>query len=331
MSKQVLVTGAAGFLGHHFMHHLLKATDWEIVGISSFRHRGCPLRLRELVDEPRVRIVVADLGAPMSDRLIERIGPIDYCVNFASESHVDRSIATPRPFVLNNVEVAVTMLDWARAAKPEVFIQFSTDEVYGPAPDNYQHTEYEAIIPSNPYSASKACQEAIAISYWRTYQVPVLIVNSMNLFGERQEPEKLIPVAIRKILAGEQVPIYGASEGEVGSRMYLHARNLANALTFLLGRGEPAAYPEVDRPDRWHVVGEREVNNLEMAKLIASIVGKPLRYELVPMGHARPGHDRRYALDGTKIADAGWHQPMDFERSLASTVRWTLQNREWLR
>src|SRR5215472_5757316 len=129
-------------------------------------------------------------------------GAVDFCVNFAAESHVDRSIVEPRRFVLNNVETVITMLDWARQAKPRVFIQFSTDEVYGPAALGHAHGEWAPIVPSNPYSGSKAAQEAIAIAYWRTYGLPIVIVNSMNLFGERQEPEKLIPVVIRQVLEG---------------------------------------------------------------------------------------------------------------------------------
>lgn len=329
MSERVLVTGAAGFLGHHFVEHVLKTTDWDVVGLASFRHQGCPLRLSHLVRDERLRIVQTELGAPISDRVADEIGEVDYIVNFAAESHVDRSITDPRPFVVNNVEVALSVLDYARQARPRHVIQFSTDEVYGPAPAGYAHREWDAMLPSNPYAASKAAQEALAIAWWRTYGVPLSIVNSMNLIGERQTPEKLVPVVIREVLKGGEVPIFGVAGGQVGYRMYLHARNLASALLFLLER-EPGAYPAVDRPDRWHVVGERETSNLEMAQMIAAILERPLHYRLIPEGHARPGHDWRYALDGTKLAEAGWKQPMDFEESLARTVRWTVAHPEWL-
>lgn len=329
MTDRILVTGAAGFLGHHFVEHILKATDWDVVGLASFRHQGCPLRLAHLVGDERFRLVRTELGAPVGPRVAYEIGDVDLIVNFAAESHVDRSIETPIPFVVNNVEVALSLLEYAREAKPRHVIQFSTDEVYGPAPAGYAHREWDAIIPSNPYSASKAAQEACAIAWWRTYGVPLSLVNSMNLIGERQTPEKLVPVIIREVLRGGQVPIYGASEDEIGSRTYLHARNLADGLLFLLG-ADPLLHPAVDRPDRWNVVGEREINNLDMARLVAEILGKPLHYRLVPEGHARPGHDRRYALDGTKLAGAGWKQPMNFEESLRRTVRWTVDHPEWL-
>jgi dTDP-glucose 4,6-dehydratase len=326
---RVLVTGAAGFVGHHFVEHVLRTTDWEVLGIASFRHRGCPLRLRHLAADDRLRLVHTELGAAISERVAAEIGQVDYVVNFAAESHVDRSIADPVPFARNNIDVGLTMLEFVRQARPRHFIQFSTDEVYGAAPEGYAHREWDPILPSNPYSASKAAQEAFAIAYWRTYGVPLTLVNSMNLFGERQAPEKLIPVIIREVLRGGEVPIYGSSEAEVGSRMYLHARSLACGLLFLLDR-QPTAYPEADRPDRWHVVGEHEINNLEMARRVAAIVQRPLRYRLVDLHAARPGHDRRYALDDTKIREAGWRQPADLHESLERTVRWTVDHQEWL-
>lgn len=329
MSNRILITGAAGFLGHHFVEHVLKSTDWRVVGLASFKHQGCPARLLHLIDHERFLLVRAELNAPISPRVAYEIGDVDYIVNFAAESHVDRSITDPRPFVINNVEVALSVLEFAREVRPRHVIQFSTDEVYGPAPAGYAHREWDAILPSNPYAASKAMQEAAAIAWWRTYSVPLSIVNSMNLIGERQTPEKLVPVVIRAVMSGGEVPIFGVAGGQVGFRMYLHARNLAAALVFLLQR-EPGTYPAVDRPDRWNVVGEREVSNLEMAQMIAAILEQPLRYRLVPEGHSRPGHDWRYALDGAKLDAADYKQPMDFEESLARTVRWTAAHPEWL-
>lgn len=327
--KHVLVTGAAGFLGHHYVEHVLRSQpDWRVTGLASFRHRGCPLRLQDAIENPRFRLVTHDLRAPISDRLAAKIGEMDAIVNFAAESHVDRSIADPMPFVMNNVESTGNLLQYARQAKPDIFLQFSTDEVYGPAPDGYAHVEWDIVVPSNPYSASKAAQENLAIAWWRTYGVPVVIVNSMNLIGERQDAEKFVPTVIRHVMQGTAVPVYGGSEDEVGSRMYLHARNLADGLSWLLRR-RPERYPDIGYPDRWNVVGECEINNLAMARKIADIIGKPLKYELVDFHSARPGHDRRYALDGEKIETAGWKQPMSFDESLAKTVEWTMRNPIW--
>lgn len=328
----ILVTGVAGFAGHHLVEHLLHATDWRITGLVSFKHRGCPRRLAHLHPNDRLQILYTDLCAPVTNRAVDAIGAIDVIINAASESHVDRSITEPVPFVSNNVAVVLNMLELARILKPAVFLQVSTDEVYGPAPDGYAHKEWDPTLPSNPYSASKAAQEAVAISYWRTYGVPVVITNTMNLIGERQDLEKFVPMTIAKVMRGEEVVIHG-SPASVGSRFYLHARNWADAHCFL-ARRSPSLYIDggvVDRPDKWHVVGEREVDNLEMAQRIARVVGEPLNHRFEDFHATRPGHDRRYALDGSKLRDAGWRLPIPLDESLERTVRWTLQHPEWMR
>jgi dTDP-glucose 4,6-dehydratase len=266
----------------------------------------------------------------VSPVLASEIGGIDYVLNVASESHVDRSIAEPAAFIQNNVALVTNMLDYARSYPVERFLHVSTDEVYGPAPAGTAHREWvDQYYPSNPYSASKAAQESIAYSYWRTYGVPVIITNTMNIIGESQDPEKFVPMVMKRILAGETVPIHASATGHVGSRFYLHARNQADALLFALGEDAPT-YAERRAPAKWHVVGEREMSNLEMAELIAAYIGKPLRYELVDFHSSRPGHDLRYALDGSKIAAAGWSAPLSLEESLERTIKWTLAHPEWL-
>ena len=332
MPKQILLTGIAGFAGSHALEHLLQHTDWNIVGLTTFRHRGDPLRLDiDSYDPRRIRIFHCDLTSDVSPRLAERIGPVDYIWNLAAESHVDRSISDPRPFIENNVSLAITMLEFARIAKPEVFIQISTDEVYGPAPEGVDFPEWSPIVPSNPYSASKAAQEAIAISYWRTYSVPLIITNTMNLIGERQDTEKFIPSTIAKVHAGKIVTVHG-NEQEIGSRFYIHARNHADALLFLTNNVKPDLFDRdtVDKPNRFNVRGEREVNNLEMAEMIADIMGKKLKHILLDFHRERPGHDPRYALDDKKLRDLGWTPPLPLFESLERTVVWTLKNPEWL-
>lgn len=328
---RVLVTGSAGFGGSHFVEHVLENTDWEIIGLDSFRHRGDPLRVPHL-EPSRYQVFTADLAAPLG-RLEHSLGNIDFIVNYASESHVDRSIDDPVPFVNNNVGLSLQMLELARRLKPKVFIQVSTDEVYGPALPDQDHPEWAPILPSNPYAASKAAQEALSIAWWRTYGVPVVIVNCMNLIGERQDPEKMVPLCIQRIARGETVPIHVGPDGKPGSRYYLHARNLADAILFLLSE----LYPDellyesnLKRPLRFNIVGEREVDNLELAQMIAGFVGRPLQHEFTDWHSARPGHDPRYGLDGAKLAALGWKPPVLFEDSLRKTVEWTLANNEWL-
>jgi dTDP-glucose 4,6-dehydratase len=208
--------------------------------------------------------------------------------------------------------------------------------VYGPAPGHIRHAEWSPILPSNPYSASKAAQEAIAISYWRTYDIPLVITNTMNIIGPMQDPEKYVPMVIRNVIDGETVTIHGTDE-QIGSRFYLHARNQADALVTLLEGGAGMPYSiatEFDQhePDRYNVVGEVELNNLELAQMIADVLGKPLKYELVDFHSTRPGHDLRYALDGSKIKrDYDWEPPVKFQDSLAQTVDWYVSHPEWLR
>lgn len=327
--KTVLVTGSAGFLGSHIVDHMIANTDHRIVGLDSFRHRGDSLRVYQ--DPSRYTVYRADLAAPISDRVTDKIGPVDYIVNAASESHVDRSIADPVPFVMNNTALALNVLEYARVVKPKAFIQVSTDEVYGAAQEDHDHKEWEPILPSNPYAASKAAQEAIAVSYWRTYGVPLCLVNCMNIFGERQDSEKYIPMSIKRVQAGETVTVHG-SEGHVGSRKYLHARNVSDALGFLLDQKRDLVYnPSNLYPDRFNVVGDVEMNNLEIAQLVAEVLRKPLKYKFLDFHAARPGHDARYSLDGSKLAALGWKSPIGFYESLKRTVEWALINAEWLR
>lgn len=332
--KRVLLTGASGFFGHHLLRHLLTETDWEIVCICSWEHKGIPERVKQAIkgqDEARVTVITHDLVAPISEHTRARIGHIDYVLNIASNSHVDRSIDHPGEFILGNTALAYNMFEIARELKPELFLQFSTDEVYGVAPDGIDHPEWSTILPSNPYSASKACQEAIAISYWRTYNIPLVITNTMNLFGQSQDPEKYVARLIRKIHNGETVTVHGR-EGNIGSRYYLHARNAADAVLFIVKNLPPTLYKEEEvlLPDRYNIVGDIELNNLEMAQLVAELMDKDLSYELEDFHNTRPGHDRRYSLSGEKMKSLGWNAPHDFKESLKSSIDWTLNNPEWL-
>jgi dTDP-glucose 4,6-dehydratase len=323
--KRILLTGISGFCGAHFLDHFLVNTDWEIVGIATWRHKGVPERVIDSEhyqnNKDRVQIFTHDLLSPVSKVLRERIGHIDYIVNLASMSHVDTSIEDPAPFVKNNVELVVNMLELARIIKPEKFIQFSTDEVYGPMLNNIPHPEWDKIMPSNPYSGSKAAQEAIAVSYWRTYSVPVIITNTMNIIGEKQDGEKYLPKIVKNLLEGTSLTVH-AKDGVAGSRFYLHARNAADAIMYILNNVEPQMFPNVNEPHRFNVVSDNELDNLALAKMVAGIMGKELKYEFIDVHTVRPGHDPKYGLDGQKLKDIGYDYPIGFDESLRTTIDW---------
>ena len=334
MSAKVLVTGIGGFIGSHLMEHILHNTDWDIVGIDSFRHKGLTDRITDTriwqIFSDRVKVITHDLTAPISPLTIDDIGSIDYIINMASESHVDRSIDYPVPFIKNNVDLVLNVLEYARIVKPKAFIQISTDEVYGPMYGSFGHPEWDTILPSNPYSASKAAQEAIAISYWRTYSVPVVITNTMNNYGERQDPEKYLPKIIRSVLTGNTVTVHGRP-GDIGSRFWLHARNHSDALLWLLNNVPPQMFPEFNAPIRFNIVGDKQIDNLEMAQLVSKILNKPLNYVLEDFHSTRPGHDPHYGLNGHLLHLAGWRPPVDLESSLTNTVLWYEANPKWLK
>jgi len=339
VSKRVLLTGGLGFIGSHTVEHWLKNTDWEIVVLDSLRFSGRVERLTDIdgYDPSRATVLWHDMRAPFHDQIKRQIGDVDYIVNMASDSHVDRSITEPVDFVQNNVNLVLNALEYAREVKPEKFIQVSTDEVYGPAPAGHDHAEGEAHRPSNPYSASKSAQESIAYSYWRTFDVPVIITNTMNNFGERQHPEKYVPMVIKKIIAGDKIDIHSKpnqdGSWEIGSRVWLHARNHADAIQHIIETVDVDYYIDsIATPDlqRFNVAGEQEIDNLQIVKMISDIIGQEPVYELVDFHSSRPGHDLRYSLDGGKLRAAGWVPPMTVEESFRRTVEWTLNHPEWL-
>lgn len=329
---RLAITGMSGFIGSHLWEHTMKTTDWEVVGLVKMDRAGDLNRIQEtLNDHPewasRTTIVRHDLNDSL-DTVHKHIGELDYIAHLAACSHVDTSIADPVGVFCNNARSTVQMLEYARRHQPNLkkFIYFSTDEVYGPAPEGYDFTEEDKLKPSNPYSAGKAAGEMITMAYGKTYGFPYLITNTMNVFGERQDPEKLIPKSMKFINEGKRMIIHG-TPGNIGKRHWLHARNAADAVIFLLQN------PIVK--DKVHIVGDIEMDNLQMFKLVAKFMGKEdvkegVDYEFLNFHATRPGHDSRYSLDGKKLADLGWKAPVEFEQSIESTVKWTLLRPQWV-
>ena len=327
MKKTILITGGCGFIGHHFAEHIHKNTDWNIIIIDmlSYASKGLDrLRNNKLIESSRVKIITYNLCNPISDGIMKEIGKINYIVHMAAETHVDNSIKDPVYVINNNIQSTIHVLEYARKLENlELFFYFSTDEVFGPALGETLYSEWDRHRPTNPYSASKSAAENICISYENTYKIPLIIVNVMNAFGERQHVEKFIPLCIKKILNNEMIYIHSYPDKiQSGSRFYIHARNIANAVLFLIQNGKIG--------EKYNITGEKEVSNLDLALMIAKFMDKELKYEMADFHSTRPGHDLRYGLDGSKLFDLGWNPNFNFEKSLEKTVKWTLQNQEWL-
>ena len=339
MSKRILITGGAGFIAHHVVDKILSTTDWEIVTIDRLDFSGNLNRLNEVVlshpepERKRVKVVHHDLKAEINPEIAATIGKIDYISHLAAGSHVDRSITYPLEFVMDNLVGTAHILDYARKLDGlERFAYFSTDEVFGPAPKGVNYKENDRYNSTNPYSATKAGAEELVVAFENTYQIPSLITHTMNVFGERQNPEKYIPMVIKKVRDNETVTVHANKEKTVaGSRHYIHAEDVAEALLFLynydvdrFGADETGA-----KCQKFNIVGKDEIDNLELAQFIAKVQNKDLKYKMVDFHSSRPGHDLRYALDGTKMKDMGWEPQSAFDR-LESTVKWTLKNDSWL-
>ena len=339
MSKKILITGGAGFIAHHVIDEILSTTDWEVVTLDRLDFSGNLNRLKEVVDsysltdQKRIKIVHHDLKAELNPQIKSTIGKIDYIAHLAAGSHVDRSIDYPLEFVMDNVVGTAHILDYARNLDHlEIFSYFSTDEVFGPAPKGVNYKENDRYNSTNPYSATKAGAEELVVAYENTYGLPSFITHTMNVFGERQSAEKYIPMAIKKVRDDEVVTVHANQEKTIaGSRHYIHAKDVANALLFLLQYDIASLKPDETgaKCQKFNIVGKDEINNLELAQFIAKVQNRELKYDMVDFHSSRPGHDLRYALDGTKMADMGWKPESAFER-LESVIKWTLDNNRWL-
>lgn len=299
--KKVLITGADGFIGSNVLQYLLNNTDWTFTIICSWRHHGNPLNVPL---SNRVEVITHDLRGPVPE-----IGIFDYILHLASESHVDRSIADPVNFVENNISITLQILEYAREHPPEKFVLFSTDEVYGAN----KHDDWDVLAPTNPYAASKAAQEMIALAYKHTYKIPVIITNSNNIVGPNQHPEKFVPKIVSLIKQGKTVELHKNS-GKYGKRYYNPVQNVASALKFILK--QPYKADGVMLP-RYSLTGGEQLDNLEMAKLIAEILDKQLKHKDIDVHSVRPAYDSFYAESNDDVLfDLGWEPPYSLKQGL---------------
>lgn len=337
---RLLLTGASGFVGSTVLAHILANTDWHVTCPVSYRHHGDGARINAIIDNQpearaRVDVIPHDLGLPITRLMADAFGPVDYVWHIASESHVDRSLSDPVPFVRNNIELQLNMLEYARLVKPRLFLHMSTDEVFGPAAEGYRHHEWDSIRPSNPYAASKAAQEALAHAWWRGMGIPLVVTNTMNLLSPSpQASEKFIPKIARAIFNGDKLTVHASPDGVSGSRCWVDARDFAAAWLWLTRRFDGderlTYYPTMPTgPLRYNIVGE-EATNLDVAQRMAAAAGRTLDYELIDYHGQRPGHDHRYALDGSKLAELGWPGPRPLDETLTDIVKWYADNPQWL-
>lgn len=327
---RVLLTGAGGFVGSHVLDVLLTATDWQVVAVDSFRHNGTVDRMIEGGEAGGFSAIPHDLTVPFSRRQLDQIGKLDYIIHVASRCSVPESIESPADFVRNNVDSTLTVLELARAqwcydgvntrVPDHRLILLSTDEVYGPT----RVADYTDHRPSSPYAASKAAQEDLVHAWNRTYGIPSTIVNSANMFGERQSTLAYIPRVIAAVLTGRPVQIHTWHD-EPGVRYYTYVRNTAQAIVDrLVSDGHQAHW--VARVGRLALSGQHRIDNLELAQRIAGMIGRPLRYELIDGPAVRPGYDPGYQPLG---GGADWAE-LSFTTGLERTVKWYVDHPEWL-
>jgi dTDP-glucose 4,6-dehydratase len=314
---KVLVTGGAGFIGSNFVRWAHNAhPDWEITTLDKLTYAGRMENLASVMDSPRHQFVHGDIAdAAVAGPLVR---DSDLVVHFAAETHVDRSIQSAADFITTDVIGTFVLLEAARQApRLKRFVQISTDEVYGTVPVGASR-ENDELRPRNPYSASKAGADRLAYSYWATYNVPVIITRASNNYGPNQFPEKVIPLFVTNAIDNIQVPLYGDG---LNVRDWLHVDDHCRAIDLAIDKGTSG--------EVYNIGGGNEVTNVDLTHRILDLTGRPLT--LIRPVEDRPGHDRRYALDTTKLRGLGWAPQVPFEEGLAATVDWYRQNETWWR
>lgn len=319
---RLLITGGAGFIGSNFVKYILnKYPDYELINLDSLTYAGNLENLAGVEANPHYRFVKMDIGDSEGIQSLFQDGvsgkPIDIVVNFAAESHVDRSILDPQAFTRTNVLGTHVLLEAARKAQVQKFVQVSTDEVYGTLGATGYFTEESPLLPNSPYSASKAGADCLVRAYHETYGMPVNITRCSNNYGPYQFPEKLIPLMVINALHDKPLPVYGDGQN---IRDWLHVEDHCQAIDLVLHHGTNG--------EVYNVGGHNERTNLHIVHTILSHLGKP--ESLIQFVADRQGHDRRYAIDATKIRnDLGWSPRYTFEDGLQETIQWYVQNESW--
>src|SRR6266566_935779 len=316
--RSILVTGGCGFIGSNFIHHLLETDPkLNVVNFDSLTYAGNLANLTAVADDPRYEFIHGDITD--RDAVRDAVGRgIDVLINFAAESHVDRSILDSAPFVRTNILGTQVLLDAAKEFKVPRYLQVSTDEVYGSLGATGFFTEETPLAPNSPYAASKASADMLVRSFIHTFKLPALITRCSNNYGPYQFPEKLIPLFISNLLHDQQVPVYGDG---MQVRDWIHVRDHNAAVELVWRKGRAG--------EIYNIGGRCEKPNLELTHLLLDLLGKPK--SLIRYVQDRPGHDRRYAIDCSKIErELGWKPTITFAEGLADTIRWYIDNQAWV-
>lgn len=315
---KLFITGGAGFIGSNFIRHVFaQHPDWTVTNLDNLTYSGNLENLKDVENEPAYHFVKGDItDRQLIDSLLSQ--DFDAVINFAAESHVDRSILDASPFIETNVKGTLTLLEGVRKYQIQRYLQVSTDEVYGSI-EQGSFTESSLLSPNSPYSASKAAGDLLCLAYWKTYHTPVIITRCSNNFGPYQFPEKLIPLAITNIIDNKPVPVYGDG---LNVRDWIHVDDHCGGLEAALLKGRPG--------EIYNIGANQEKTNLEIIHSLLHIMGKS--NDLITFVKDRPGHDRRYALDTTKItSELGWRPAHSFAQCMETTVDWYLNNERWWR
>ncbi len=315
--KRILVTGGAGFIGSNFIHYILdERPEYKIINLDLLTYAGNLDNLKDIQKDDRYEFIKGDIN---DQNLVNKImSEVDYVINFAAESHVDRSIKTPKIFVKTNVEGTQTLLEAARKSDVERFIQISTDEVYGSLGPTGLFTESSQLMPNSPYAASKAAADLLVRAYHKTYGLDSIITRCSNNYGPYQFPEKFIPVIILNALNNSPIPVYG--DGKY-IRDWIYVLDHCSAILLVLEKGRAG--------EIYNIGANNEIMNIELVRLILKIMNKP--ESLIKFVEDRPGHDRRYGIDASKIRkELNWSPKYSFEESIQRTIEWYLENKEWI-
>jgi dTDP-glucose 4,6-dehydratase len=312
--QKVLVTGGAGFIGSNYVHYALNHhPTWEIVVLDKLTYAGNLDNLKDVCD--RITFIQGDIANP--EDVDKAVNDVDAILNFAAESHVDRSLRDPLPFIRTNIEGTLILLEAARKYQIKRFLHVSTDEVYGDLVGSDRHSlETDVLSPRSPYAASKAGAEHLVFSYGISYGLDVVITRGSNTYGLYQYPEKIIPLFITNALESKSLPIYGDGSAV---RDYLYVEDHCSGIDTVLHEGASG--------QAYNLGARMEVNGLEVAKTILGLLDRP--ESLIQSVNDRPGHDYRYSVDPSATEALDWQRQWDFQRGMAQTVAWYKQNSDW--